>query len=76
MSIFDEIGITIISIRKQKGLTQEQLALECEISVSYLRLIEHGAANPTINELLLIADVLGVRLRNPFVLPAPVSALL
>ena len=42
MSIFVEIGTTIVSLRKEKGLTQEQLALECEISVSYLRRIEHG----------------------------------
>ena len=46
MSIFVEIGTTIVSLRKEKGLTQEQLALECEISVSYLRRIEHGEANP------------------------------
>ena len=46
MSIFVEIGTTIVSLRKEKGLTQEQLALECEISVSYLRRIEHGRQTP------------------------------
>lgn len=45
--------------RTLRGLLQEQLALECEMSVSYLRRIEHGAANPTINELSRIAEALG-----------------
>lgn len=65
MSIYDEIGESIVHIRKQRGFTQEGLALECEISISYLRLMEHGDANPTINELWRIAEVLEVELRNP-----------
>lgn len=65
MSIFVEIGTTIVSLRKEKGLTQEQLALECEISVSYLRRIEHGQANPAIHALWRLAEVLEVELQNP-----------
>ena len=65
MSIFVEIGTTIVSLRKEKGLTQEQLALECEISVSYLRRIEHGQANPPIHALWRLAEVLEVELQNP-----------
>ena len=66
MSIYDEIGETIVCLRKDKGLIRESLALETGISVSYLRSIEHGKANPTINELWKIAEVLEVDLRNPF----------
>ena len=73
MSIFEEIGNTIIFLRKERGFTQEALALECEISVSYMRLMEHGKANPTINELWRIAEVLEVELRNPFAVPAVVG---
>lgn len=69
MSIFDEIGDAVVYLRKLRGFTQEKLALECGISVSYLRLIEHGDANPTINELWRIAEVLEVNLQNPFVMP-------
>jgi len=75
VSIYDEIGETVVSLRKQRGLTQEQLALECGISVSYLRLIEHGNANPTIHELGRIAEALEVELRNPFAVPAAVGVL-
>ena len=70
MSIFDEIGDTIVALRKERGRSQEWLALECGISVSYLRKIEHGTANPTINELRRIAEVLEIELRNPFAIPA------
>lgn len=66
MSILDEIGDAIVYLRKRENFTQEELALECGISVSYLRRIEHGVANPTINELSIIAKVLNVELRNPF----------
>ena len=66
MSILDEIGDAIVYLRKRENFTQEELALECGISVSYLRRIEHGVANPTINELSTIAKVLNVELRNPF----------
>lgn len=74
VSIYREIGETIVYLRKEKGLTQEYLALETGISVSYLRLIEHGNANPTINELWKIAEVLEVELRNPFALAVSVGA--
>ena len=66
MSIYEEIGKTVVYLRKDRGFTQENLSLETGISVSYLRLIEHGKANPTINELWKIAEVLDVELRNPF----------
>jgi len=69
VSIYGEIGETIVHLRKQKGFTQEDLALECEISTSYLCLIEHGRANPTINELWRIAEALDVQLRDPFDVP-------
>ena len=59
MTIHDDIGRTIVDIRASRNLSQEQLALECEMSVSYLRRIEHGAANPTINELSRIPETLG-----------------
>ena len=59
----------LYALRKKSGLSQEQLALECEMSVSYLRRIEHGAANPTINELSRIPETLGAEFRNPIHIP-------
>lgn len=74
MTIHDDIGRTIVTARALRGLSQEQLALECEMSVSYLRRIEHGAANPTINELSRIADALEAEFRNPICMPEPEPA--
>lgn len=75
MSIYDEIGETIIHLCQQKGFTQERLALECEISVSYLRFMEPGDANPAINELWRIAKVLEAGFCSPFVVPVVTGAL-
>lgn len=66
MSPFAEIGERIVYLREKKNFTQEGLAFECGMSPSYLRRIEHGTANPTIGELLLIAGVLGVKLEILF----------
>ena len=64
MSILQNIGQYIVSTRKEKGFSQEQLALRSEMSVSYLRTIEHRTANPTILTLVRIASTLDVPLNN------------
>ena len=69
MTIHNDIGGTTGKTRALRNLLQEQLALECEMSVSYLRRIEHGAANPTVNELSRIAEALGAEFRNPIYVP-------
>lgn len=43
------IGRRIKELRKQSGLTQEQVANELQMSPYYLRQIEHGKANPSVN---------------------------
>lgn len=58
MSIHAEIGQNILALRKEKNMTQEFLALEAEMSVSYLRSIEHGEANPSMETLSRIANAL------------------
>ena len=58
---FIEIGRTVVVMRERKGLTQEKLALEAEMSVTYLRRIEHGRANPTLRALDRAA-ILGMEL--------------
>ena len=57
-----EIGKTIVKLRKSRRITQEQLAEAANVSVSYLRDIEHDCANPTINILEDIAAALGMPL--------------
>lgn len=57
-----EIGKTIVKLRKSRRITQEQLAEAANVSVSYLRDIEHDCANPTISILEDIAAALGMPL--------------
>ena len=59
---FIEIGRTVVVMRERKGLTQEKLALEAEMSVTYLRRIEPGRANPTLRALDRVAAILGMEL--------------
>ncbi len=44
----EKVGFQIRNMRRQCGYTQEKLANDLFISQSYLRLIEHGKANPSI----------------------------
>ena len=69
MTIHNDIGGTTGKARALRDISQEQLALECEMGVSYLRRIEHGTANPTVNELSRIAEALGAEFRNPIYVP-------
>ena len=72
MSIYEEIGETIRALREEKGYSREWLALEIEMEPNYLKQIENGTANPTIDALLKIADGLEIEFRNPLVVPVKV----
>lgn len=60
MSNAVEIGRNIVVLRKARHLTQEQLALRAGMSVSFLRSIEHGQANPSLKSLERLAEILDV----------------
>lgn len=55
-----EIGRNVVLLRKSRKMTQEQLALRSEVSVSRLREIEHGVANLTLDSLESLAKTLEV----------------
>lgn len=56
------IGINITRIRKEKGMTQEDLCGVTELDRSHLSEIENGKMNVTIKSLSKIADALDVTL--------------
>lgn len=58
------VGHYIRSLRKRIGYTQEKLANELFISQSYLRLIEHGKTNPTVNMVKKITSFLEAKQEN------------
>jgi DNA-binding XRE family transcriptional regulator len=49
-------GLHLKKIRKEKGLSQEELAHNAGISYNSLNTIENGKLNPTLATLLAIAD--------------------
>jgi len=58
------IGEKIQSLRKEKGLSQEDLAGEADITLSQIGRIERGETNPTISTLFLLSQALKVELRD------------
>lgn len=60
---FLPIGITIKNRRKSLKVTQPQLAELADVSVNTLYKIESGLANPRLETLSKIADVLGMEIR-------------
>lgn len=56
------VGKNVRRLRLLKGLTQEQLAFEAEIDLTYVGGIERGRRNPSLMVLVRIAKALGVSL--------------
>lgn len=54
------MGARIKSLRRGRGLTQDQVAERTGLSVNYLSRIERGLENPTLGTLLSLAEALKV----------------
>ena len=57
-------GRNVRRARQQKKLTQEQLAFEAEIDLTYVGGIERGKRNPSLLVMARIADALSVPLNR------------
>lgn len=55
------IGENIKRIRKEKGLTQKELADKCNLSRSYLADVERNRYNPSLDTLIVIAKNLDIK---------------
>jgi transcriptional regulator with XRE-family HTH domain len=56
------LGKNVRRLRQQRGLTQEQLAFEAEIDLTYMGGIERGERNPSLLVMARIAEALSVPL--------------
>ena len=61
-----DVGLRIKALREQRGITVNKLANLAGISQSYLRDVELGNKNPTVETLSYFCDALGVTLRDFF----------
>lgn len=62
-----DVGSTIKKIRKEKNITIKDLATKAKITSSMLSQIEHGTANPSLNTIRTIAQVLDVPIFKFFI---------
>jgi transcriptional regulator with XRE-family HTH domain len=61
MDLVALLGENVRLFRKQRGLTQEELALNAGMKRSYVSDLERGIRNPTVRALGRLSDALGVR---------------
>jgi transcriptional regulator with XRE-family HTH domain len=55
-----ELGAAIRSLRKARGISQEELAYRSQIDRSYMSSIERGVQNPGVMTIVQIAAGIGV----------------
>ncbi len=55
------LGEELGKARRAAGLTQEALALDAHVDRSYISELEHDKKSPTVDMLLRLCKVLGVR---------------
>ena len=61
MSLAIEFGKILQTKRQEAGLSQEQLAQQCNLDRTYISLLERGLRQPTITSLFNISKVLGIK---------------
>ncbi|WP_445150780.1 helix-turn-helix domain-containing protein [Baekduia sp. Peel2402] len=59
-----EFEVDLKALRKQRGMTQEQVALAAGITQSHYSLIERGLISPTMRTVQKLADALEVDFRE------------
>ncbi len=59
-------GERVRELRKKKGLSQESLALACDLDRSYIGGVERGERNISLINIYKIAEALGLKLKELF----------
>ena len=59
-----QFGQLVRKYRKEKSMSQEHLALLCNMDRNYLGRIERGEVNPTLEKLYELAKSLGVNVKD------------
>jgi len=64
MDVRERVGLNPQRLRRQKGLSQEELADLANIHQTYLSGVERGKRNPTVTVLQRIAEALGADIED------------
>ena len=54
----DAFGQVLKDLRTERGLSQQQLALDSELDRTYISLLERGLRQPTLSTIFQLAEVL------------------
>ena len=58
--VLKKLGDTVKNLRNEMGLSQEALAERCDFDRTYISLIERGQRNPSLTNLIRLAEGLKV----------------
>ena len=58
--VLKKLGDTVKGLRNELGLSQEALAERCDFDRTYISLIERGQRNPSLTNLIRLAEGLKV----------------
>lgn len=61
MEISKAFGTVLRKYRKLAGLSQEQLALQCDLDRTYIGLLERAERQPSITTIFIICEVLKMK---------------
>jgi transcriptional regulator with XRE-family HTH domain len=65
-AVYTELGKRIASARKQRGLSQEELATASDLDRSHIGYLEQGRRRPTVSTLYKISRALHISLEQMF----------
>jgi DNA-binding XRE family transcriptional regulator len=65
-ALLDKLAHRVRTLRERKGLTQEEFARRCGISVSFASLLERGRRSPSYETLILLAEALEMPVADLF----------
>lgn len=61
MELSKAFGTVLRKYRKLAGLSQEQLALQCDLDRTYIGLLERAERQPSITTIFIICEVLKMK---------------
>jgi transcriptional regulator with XRE-family HTH domain len=65
-NVANALGSRIVTLRREKKWSQDQLAFEAGVHRTYMGGIERGERNPSLFNLVKIATALGISLKELF----------
>ena len=64
--IKEQFGLRLKNLRQEKGITQEALALLCDLDRTYIGSVERGERNISLINIHKIAEALGIDAKELF----------